>query len=184
MNHFLVLASAEETGCSSTALFSNMRRRNANATNAHATAAASYELTTPSHTENLELIRNFTDRLARKAGLEEMALMDVAVAVEEACVNAIKHGHQNDDNKPLRLQIKIDQQKLTVLVNDQGNGFDPKRLDGQNAQELLARPKNSGRGILMMKMLMDEVHFERKNSKGMQVRMVKYLAIPQQKNIH
>ncbi|MGH7454885.1 MAG: ATP-binding protein, partial [bacterium] len=66
----------------------------------------------------------------------------------------------------------------------QGQGFDPKKLDGQNAQELLAKPKPGGRGILMMKMLMDEVHFETGNGKGTQVRLVKHLASPPKESIH
>jgi serine/threonine-protein kinase RsbW len=143
-----------------------------------------YELTTPSHTENLEMIRNFISHLAQKAGFDEMAVMEIEVAVEEACVNVIKHAHKNDEARPLRLQIKIDKQKLTVLVRDQGQGFDPKQLDEQNAQALLAKPKPGGRGILMMKMMMDEVHFEAKNGKGTQVRLVKHLASPQKAAVY
>ncbi|MGH7601726.1 MAG: ATP-binding protein [bacterium] len=156
-----------------------MRGLNSKAAMDLAKAEEVYELTTPSHTENLELIRNFTSRLAQKAGLNEMAAMEIEVAVEEACVNAIKHAHKSDQAKPLRLQIKIDTQKLTALVKDQGQGFDPQKLDGQNAQELFAQPKPGGRGILMMKMLMDEVHLEAGNGKGTQVRLVKYLASSQ-----
>jgi serine/threonine-protein kinase RsbW len=162
---------------SATEIFESMSRLNTNAAMDLAKAEQVYELTTPSHTENLELIRSFASRLAQKAGLNEMAAMEIEMAVEEATVNAIKHAHQNDETKPLRLQIKIGKQKLTALVKDQGPGFDPQKLlGGQNAREVLARPQNGGRGILMMKMLMDEVHFEGGNSKGMQVRLVKYIA--------
>jgi serine/threonine-protein kinase RsbW len=162
-----------------TEIFENIRRLNSKKAMDMANAEKVYELTTPSHTENLELIRNFTSRLAQKAGLNEMAAMEIEMAVEEACVNAIKHAHKSDQDKPLRLQIKIDTQKLTALVKDQGRGFDPQKLDRQNAQEVLARPQNGGRGILMMKMLIDEVHFEGGNGKGMQVRLVKHLTSPQ-----
>lgn len=79
-----------------------------------------YELTTPSHTENLEAIRSFLASIAQKAGFDETAVMAIEVAVEEACVNAIKHAHQNDATKPLHLRITIDRQKLTVMVRDQG----------------------------------------------------------------
>lgn len=184
MTHFIHRASAVEARSSSTAFLLNMPRRRANTKKLLPEAAEVYELTTPSHTENLEVIRNFTFHLGRKAGLDEMALMDIAVAVEEACVNAIKHGHHDDESKPLRLQIKIDKQKLTALVKDRGLGFDPEQRDGQKAQDLLITPRSNGRGILMMKMLMDEVHFETGNGKGTRVRLVKYLTPPQQKNFH
>jgi serine/threonine-protein kinase RsbW len=161
-----------------------MYRLKANAATDRANRVEVYELTTPSHTENLEMIRDFTFRLGHRAGLDDMALMDIAVAVEEACVNAIKHAHGNDAAKPLRLRIEIGKHKLAVLVRDQGHGFDPDQLNERNAQQLLAPPKNGGRGILMMKMLMDEVYFEAGNGKGTQVWMVRFLANPQGKNIH
>lgn len=177
MNPFIPPALAVAARRSAAELFSNTHRRNANAAMGLAKAEEVYALTTPSHTENLGLIRDFVVHLAQRAGLGEMALMDIAVAVEEASVNVIKHAHQNDEAKPLRLQIKIDKQNLTVLVRDQGQGFDPKQLDEQNARELLAKPKPGGRGILMMKMMMDEVYFDGGN--GTQVRLVKHLTSPQ-----
>lgn len=173
-----------EASYASTEIFDSMNGLKAKTAMNAAKAEAVYELTTPSHTENLELIRNFVSHIAQKSGLNEMTTMEIEMAVEEACVNAIKHAHRNKEAKPLRLQIKLDKQKLTALVKDQGQGFDPHKLDGQNAQEVLARPQKGGRGILIMKMLMDEVHIESGNGKGTQVRLVKYLAPLQQKNIH
>lgn len=175
---------AAQASHSSTTLFPNMHRRKTNAATDPANTVEVYELTTPSHTENLEMIRDFTFRLAHKAGLDDLALMDIAVAVEEACVNAIKHAHRNDATKPLRLRIEIGNHKLAALVRDQGHGFDHDQLNERNAQPLLAKPKNGGRGILMMKMLMDEVHFEAGNGKGTQVRLVRLLASRQNQNIH
>ncbi|MCG3118030.1 MAG: Serine-protein kinase RsbW [bacterium] len=175
---------AVEANHLATEIFESMPRRNSKASAGLAKAEQVYELTTPSHTENLELIRNFVSQIAQKIGLNEMAVMEIEMAVEEASVNAIKHAHQNNAAKPLRLQIKIDKHKLTALVKDQGQGFDPQKLDGQNAQVALFKRQNGGRGILMMKMLMDEVQFDGGNGKGMQVRLVKYLTPPPQKNIH
>jgi serine/threonine-protein kinase RsbW len=125
-----------------------------------------YELTTPSHTENLEAIRSFLATIAQRAGFDETAVIEIEVAVEEACVNAIKHAHQHDATKPLRLRITIERHKLTVVVRDQGQGFNPKSLEKQNAGEVLSKPQRGGRGILMMKLLMDEVHFAFENGKG------------------
>lgn len=143
-----------------------------------------YELTTPSHTENLEPIRSFLATIAQKAGFDETAVMAIEIAVEEACANAIKHAHNNDATRPLHLRITIDRQKLTVVVRDQGQGFDPKPLEKQDAQALLAKLKPGGRGILMMKMLMDEVHFFFEIGKGTQVRLVKYFLTPHHQTIH
>lgn len=143
-----------------------------------------YELTTPSHTENLEPIRSFLATIAQKAGFDETEIMAIEVAVEEACVNAIKHAHTNDAAKPLHLRITIDHQKLAVVVRDHGRGFDPKPLEKQEARVLLSKPQAGGRGILMMNMLMDEVHFAFESGIGTQVRLVKYLISPHIRTIH
>lgn len=143
-----------------------------------------YELTTPSHTENLEPIRSFLATIAQKAGFDETAVMEIEVAAEEACVNAIKHAHKNDATKPLHLRITIDGQKLTVVVRDQGQGFDPKQLEKQDAKALLSKLQAGRRGILMMNMLMDEVHFAFESGKGTQVRLVKYRISPRCRTIH
>jgi len=143
-----------------------------------------YELTTPSHTENLEAIRSFLATIAQKAGFDETAVMAIEIAVEEACVNAIKYAHANDATKPLHLRIEADHQKLSVVVKDQGQGFDPKQLEKQDAKVLLSKLQAGGRGILMMNMLMDEVHFAFESEIGTQVRLVKYLISPQCRTIH
>jgi serine/threonine-protein kinase RsbW len=143
-----------------------------------------YELTTPSHTENLEPIRSFLAAIAQKAGFDETAVMAIEIAVEEACVNAIKHAHQNDASKPLHLRITIKPQKLTVVVRDQGQSFDPQQLEKQDAKALLSKLQAGGRGILLMNMLMDEVHFASANGKGTQVRLVKYRISTRCRTIH
>jgi serine/threonine-protein kinase RsbW len=149
-----------------------------------AVAEEVYELTTPSHTENLEPVRSFLATIAQKAGFDETATMEIEVAVEETCVNAIKHAHNNDKTKPLHLRITIDPQKLTIVVRDQGQGFDPKPLEKQDAEVLLSKLRAGGRGILMMKMLMDEVHFASESGKETQVRLVKYLISSHRRTIH
>jgi serine/threonine-protein kinase RsbW len=177
-------ALAVNAGRASTEVLASMPSRHPKTVMDLAEAGKVYELTTPSHTENLEPIRSFLAAIAQKAGFDETAVMEIEIAVEEACVNAIKHAHQNDASKPLHLRITLDRQKLTVVVRDQGPGFDPKQLEKQEAKALLFKRQPGGRGILLMNMLMDEVHFASANGKGTQVRLVKYLISPQHRMIH
>ena len=142
------------------------------------------ELTTPSQTENLVLIRAVVSKIAQKAGFGETAVMQIALAVEEACVNAIKHGHKNNAAEPVRVEIKTDCQKLTVSVIDQGTGFDPQNLTEPDIQEYVAKRRRGGLGIILMKRLMDEVHFEIERGKGTRVRLVRYLASHRKTSVH
>lgn len=142
------------------------------------------ELTTPSQTENLELIRAVVAKIAQKAGFAEMVVMQITLAVEEACVNAIKHAHSNSAAKPLHVQIKTDHQKLTVVVSDRGKGFDFQNLKEPDMQEYFAKRRPGGLGIVLMKRLMDEVRFESLKGKGTRVWLVRYLANHQKQNVH
>lgn len=183
-NQNTLKALAANASHASAEIFAGMHRHHPKTVMELVEAEKVYELTTPSHTENLEPIRSFLATIAQKAGFDETAVMEIEIAVEEACVNAIKHAHKNDAAKPLHLRITIDHQKLTVVVKDQGQGFDPKQIEKRNAWELLAKPQPRGRGIPMMNMLMDEVDFAFENGRGTQVRLVKYLVTPQSQTVH
>jgi serine/threonine-protein kinase RsbW len=102
-------------------------------------------------------------------GFDEEAREQVNLAVIEAGTNAIKHGNKEDPNKRAHFEFILNQDKLTVVARDQGQGFDrgqvPDPLDPAN---LL---KNSGRGIFLMESCMDLVTYEKP---GTTVRMVKY----------
>ncbi|MDQ7053020.1 MAG: ATP-binding protein [candidate division KSB1 bacterium] len=129
----------------------------------------------PSQTDNLEIIRDFVAKIARKVGFNEDDINKIELAVDEACTNVIKHAYDNNSKNPIDITIQIDYQKLTILVTDKGKGFDPTKLKTPDLQEYLAEMRVGGLGIYLMKNLMDEVEINSKPGKGNQVRMVKYL---------
>jgi len=135
-----------------------------------------YHLKIPSQTDNLEIIREFVSRIARKVGFSDDDISKIELAVDEACTNVIKHAYQNNSQKPIDITIIIDYEKLTVVVTDKGKGFNPEKLKVPDLKEYLAEMRVGGLGIYLMKTLMDEVEIKSKPGKGNQVRMVKYLA--------
>ena len=93
----------------------------------------------------------------------------VELALREAVNNAVVHGNRMDGHKLVKIRCRCELGKgLSILVKDQGQGFDP------NAVPDCLAPGNveaeHGRGIYLMKMAMDTVSFERG---GTQVRMWK-----------
>jgi serine/threonine-protein kinase RsbW len=82
----------------------------------------------------------------------------IGLAVREAVANAIVHGNRCEPEKTVRIFIALYENcDLLIIVKDSGSGFDPSRLpDPLAAENLLA---NHGRGIFLMKQLMDEVDF-------------------------
>jgi serine/threonine-protein kinase RsbW len=129
--------------------------------------------------EMLDLVQVVSDGVGRLAGLDEDALHWVGVAIRECVINAIKHGNRSNDQKLVFVEFTLangmSPGELVVLVRDQGEGFDPDIVKDPLAPENLL--SSSGRGIFFMRSLMDDVALRRAPQGGMEVRMVKRLAV-------
>jgi len=108
----------------------------------------------------LELVPGFSLSLIDKISslpLKEEEFFNIKLCLDEALVNAIKHGNKLNPDLPVEVDIEADDNSITLKVKDQGAGF-----DFQNIPEPI-RPdtihKVSGRGIFLIKSLMDEVEF-------------------------
>jgi serine/threonine-protein kinase RsbW len=125
----------------------------------------------PSRVPLLESAREVVGRLAAAAGFDADRSQDIEAALHECLVNAILHGNRGDGSRRVTLELEVDRSGLEIRVRDEGSGFDPARLPDPLAFENLC--KSSGRGILLMKALMDDVTFRRVRGGGMEVRMRK-----------
>ncbi len=104
----------------------------------------------------------------RKRAWPEGDIFAVHLALEEAIVNAIKHGNQLDTDKMVEFQCRLGAEELCVRVADEGPGFDPNAVPDPTLDENLACP--SGRGVMLMRGFMDTVEF---NERGNAVQMTK-----------
>jgi serine/threonine-protein kinase RsbW len=93
----------------------------------------------------------------------------VHLALEEAFINAIKHGNKMDPNKEIRIDYSVSLDKVEISMTDGGEGFDPDSVPDPRYGDNLYRP--GGRGLFLMRAYMDEVEF---NDRGNGVRMVRY----------
>ncbi len=99
---------------------------------------------------------------------------EVGISVIEACTNAIEHGNRQSAEENVRIEYTCNGGQLTIDVCDKGTGFDFK-----NYLQHIPDPANidrlRGRGIYIMKNMMDSLEFEMVPGKGMRVRLVKHL---------
>lgn len=93
----------------------------------------------------------------------------VHLAVEEAFVNAVKHGNKMDPLKTVTVDYTVDAEKVEIAIEDQGVGFDPQSIPDPRVGENLYRPE--GRGLLLMSAYM---HVFEYNERGNGVHMVRY----------
>ena len=102
------------------------------------------------------------------AGLDRGRLLfNFRVGLTEALSNAILFGGGNDHNAAVRVELRVRPGEVRALVSDEGGGFDPESVPDPRLPENLAKP--SGRGVFLMRALMDEVRF---NEAGNEVTLV------------
>ena len=102
-----------------------------------------------------------------------MLFRSIKLALEEALINAIKHGNQMDRSKSVRVSYRVLPDRFEVHVTDEGAGFDPADVPDPTAVENLERP--CGRGLMLMRHYMSEVAF---SGRGNCVVMSKLLRQP------
>jgi serine/threonine-protein kinase RsbW len=110
--------------------------------------------------------------MAERAGFDDEDLMKIGMAVRESMVNAVVHGNKYNAHKKVRFSVSHTPQRLTVRIQDQGEGFEPESLPDPLAPENLMR--TSGRGIFLIRSFMDEFAIRRHEQGGMEVTLVKY----------
>jgi serine/threonine-protein kinase RsbW len=103
-----------------------------------------------------------------KAGFKGSEFFAIKLALEEALVNAIRHGNRLDPAKHVRIEARITPKKVEFLIEDEGPGFDRKGVPDPTAEENLE--KCSGRGILLIESYMSRVWWDRG---GRRLRMIK-----------
>ena len=96
---------------------------------------------------------------------------DIRLCLEEALINAMKYGNAMRKELPVALQVETSPKEVRITVEDQGAGFDVKRIeDCTNEKNLFS---NSGRGVYLMHRLMDRVRYSDKGNKLMLVKLLK-----------
>jgi serine/threonine-protein kinase RsbW len=100
---------------------------------------------------------------------DQQDIFAIHLALEEAFINAVKHGNQMNPDKKITAEYQISDDRMEITVVDEGAGFNPSVVPDPREGENLY--KTDGRGLFLMKAYMDVVEY---NQKGSSVRMVKY----------
>jgi serine/threonine-protein kinase RsbW len=137
--------------------------------------AQKFRLKIPSVTENLQMIREFVMKVSKRAGFDDEQQERIALAVDEACTNVIKHAHKFDARRLIDIAITYDKKKIKITIIDKGEGFDVEKLQKPNLEEYVRQSRHGGLGIYLMKTLMDEVDYEFKPGVRNKVELTKYI---------
>lgn len=123
--------------------------------------------------ESVGEVEAAAEKLAAEAGLDEDETFRVTMAVREAAVNAVLHGNEYDPSKHICASFENTGSALVFVIADEGKGLDPSTLPDPREPENLLR--GTGRGIFLIRSMMDEVHF-RQLRPGTELTLVKHLS--------
>lgn len=129
-----------------------------------------YQLVIPSLLEKLSEVEELTEKLAVEHDILDDDRDNLAIAITELTNNAIMHGNKFDHKKKVIISFYFDNNEVCVYIKDQGTGFDPTTIGNPLDPENLL--KESGRGIFILKSIMDDVQFQ-VSGQGTEVKIIK-----------
>lgn len=116
-----------------------------------------FEIVIPSDTSAGQSVQDRIVQFLENLRYTERDVFGIRLAIEEALVNAIKHGNRMDPNKTVRIACRICQRRVRIEIEDQGEGFQPEDVPDPTADENLERP--CGRGIMLMRAFMTSIEY-------------------------
>ncbi len=102
-------------------------------------------------------VENFITDVAEEQNFPEDVKTGLTLSVAEATANAIVHGNKLDPKKLVTIKVIVDDEQVTVIIKDEGSGFDPDSIPDPTTPENLL--KDSGRGIHIMKTFLHDLQY-------------------------
>lgn len=125
-----------------------------------------YTLQLPSKEESITLLEELIENIADTYNVGEDTFANMMTCLNEALINAIKHGNKLDATKKVIVNADVDNRRIIWTVTDEGQGFDYVHLPDPTSPENLE--SLTGRGVYIMKHLADQCIF---NTSGNEVEL-------------
>src|SRR5215213_9157928 len=124
------------------------------------------ELTISGDLAHARLVPDLIEKALQTHAYTEHEIFAIKLALEEALVNAIKHGNQMDADKRVFVVYSVTPDRFEIRITDEGSGFNPEDVPDPTLDENVERP--CGRGLLLMRGFMTHVEYHgRGNSVSM-----------------
>jgi serine/threonine-protein kinase RsbW len=131
--------------------------------------ALPWNLTIPSDLRLLALTRAFVEGVCLVAGFDEHFTHAVVLATDEATNNIMRHAHQGNPESPIQIQCRLLTDGIEIRLIDEGEPFDLEAVPHLDPAEL----RVGGRGVFLMRRLMDELTCQPHGDRGNTLRMLK-----------
>ncbi|HCA43389.1 MAG TPA: hypothetical protein DEP28_09080, partial [Bacteroidetes bacterium] len=121
-----------------------------------------YKLKLESKRSEVFKVENLLIEINNTFQLQMEKFINFQIAVSEAIINAIVHGNKENPEKFVFVFLTCNDESLCIKIQDQGDGFDIKKLPDPTDQSNIL--KEHGRGIFIIKTLVDEFSIDASES--------------------
>jgi len=133
-------------------------------------------LSLPRERGSVSAVRRIVAGAMAEVGVERSCAADVELALTEGCANVVRHATSTDR---YRVTFQLDRDAARVVIADRGKGFE---LNGK--QRMAAAMAEGGRGLALMRMLMDEADFRVEEGRGTEVSLTKHIVLDDSSLLH
>lgn len=132
------------------------------------------ELVLPNEPSRVSEVRAFVSSFLTDLRVPVDTQTEILLAVGEAAANANRHGRRPEGRSEIRVYCALEGPSVTITIADDGPGFDPRTVDSETLPDKFA---SGGRGMFLMRELMDEVEIESTDA-GTIVTMYRKISAP------
>jgi anti-sigma regulatory factor (Ser/Thr protein kinase) len=125
--------------------------------------------------ENVPLAMKCVAEHAQAAGLDDRAVYQIELVVDEACANVVDHAYKGLARGDMEISCSVDEDAFTIRVRDWGKGFDPANISKPDVHAPLEERPLGGLGLFFMRQFMDEVQYTIDAEQGNELVMIKRL---------
>ena len=115
------------------------------------------DFTLPSDLAEVHRVQTEIEEALQANQFGDMDVFSIKLAVEEALVNAIKHGNQMEPDKTVRVAYTVTDEQFSIRIEDEGSGFNPADVPDPTDERFIERP--CGRGLLIIRNFMTSVDY-------------------------
>jgi serine/threonine-protein kinase RsbW len=129
-----------------------------------------FTLTIPSDLRMLSVARTFIEAVCQTAEIDRCTIQNIILALGEAVTNIIRHAHREKPEASIQICCRLDAETVEILLSDEGEPFNLAAVPHLDPGEL----RVGGRGVFLMRTVMDELSCQSQEPRGNTLRMVKY----------
>lgn len=119
--------------------------------------------------------RELISSVCKRLGFDDLTCSKVALAVDEALCNVIRHGYKYAEDRPIWISLWAlrnaggEAEGVRLVIEDEADPVDPARMKGRELEDV----KPGGLGVHIIRDVMDEVNYESRGPVGMRLTMIK-----------